>query len=61
MEAKLKRLFDYQKFQKHSRLELILSDAEARYEGGLCDDALEFVSAAGDPNPAVPSGPEDVQ
>lgn len=48
MEQKLKRLFDYQKFQKNSRLEAMLSEAEGRYEDGLSDETLELVSAAGD-------------
>lgn len=48
MEQKLKRMFDYQKFQKNSRLEAMLAEAEGRYEGSLSDDALELVSAAGD-------------
>lgn len=48
MEQKLKRLFDYQKFQHNSRLEAMLAEAEGRYEGSLSDAALEMVSAAGD-------------
>ena len=48
MEQKLKRLFDYQRFQKNSRLEAMLAEAEERYAGGLTDEALELVSAAGD-------------
>lgn len=48
MEQKLKRLFDYQRFQKNSRLEAMLADAEERYADGLSDEALELVSAAGD-------------
>lgn len=48
MEQKLKRLFDYQKFQKNPRLEAMLTEAEGRYQGSLSDDALELVSAAGD-------------
>ena len=47
MEQKLKRLFDYQKFQKNPRLEAMLAEAE---EGcaEVDEDALELVSAAGD-------------
>lgn len=48
MEQKLKRLFDYQRFQKNSRLEAMLAEAEGRYAGGLTDETLELVSAAGD-------------
>ena len=47
MEQKLKRLFDYQKFQKNHRLEAMLTEAKGRYQGSLSDDALEMVSAAG--------------
>lgn len=48
MEQKLKRLFDYQKFNRNPRLDAILSDALARYEGDLADADLELVSAAGE-------------
>lgn len=54
MEQKLKRLFDYQKFQKTPRLEAMLSEAEGRYEGSLSDEDLELVSAAGDQTVTVP-------
>lgn len=54
MEQKLKRLFDYQKFQKNPRLKAMLADAEGRYEGSLSDDDLELVSAAGE---QIPDGP----
>ena len=67
MEQKLKRLFDYQKFQRNSRLEAMLAEAEGRC-AEVDDDALELVSAAGcsyepmaDPNlyegmdPTIPS------
>lgn len=48
MEQKLKRLFDYQKFARNPRLDAMLAEAEGRYAGGLSDDDLELVSAAGD-------------
>ena len=47
MEQKLKRLFDYQKFQRNSRLEAMLAEAEGRC-AEVDEDALELVSAAGD-------------
>ena len=47
MEQKLKRLFDYQKFQRNSRLEAMLAEAEGRC-AEVDDEALEVVSAAGD-------------
>lgn len=48
MEQKLKRLFDYQKFQRNSRLEAMLLEAEERYQSSLSDEDLELVSAAGE-------------
>lgn len=47
MEQKLKRLFDYQKFQNNPRLEAMLAEAEGSC-AALEDDALDMVSAAGD-------------
>ena len=47
MEQKLKKLFDYQKFQRNSRLDAMLAEAEGRC-AEVDDDALELVSAAGD-------------
>jgi len=47
MEQKLKRLFDYQKFQRNSRLDAMLAAAEGRC-AEVDDEALELVSAAGD-------------
>ena len=47
MEQKLKRLFDYQRFQKNSRLDAMLAEAEGRC-AEVDEDALELVSAAGD-------------
>lgn len=48
MERKLRQLFDYQKFHRNPRLEAMLSEAEGR-SSVIEDDALEMVSAAGDP------------
>lgn len=47
MEQKLKKLFDYQKFQRNSRLDAMLAEYEGRY-AEVDDDALKMVSAAGD-------------
>ena len=47
MEQKLKKLFDYQKFQRNSRLDAMLAEAEGRC-AEVDDDALELISAAGD-------------
>ena len=49
MEKKLKKLFDYQRFEKNERLEKIIKETESRYGGELSDDELSFVNAAGEP------------
>ena len=54
MEQKQKRLFDYQKFNRNPRLDALLSDALARYEGDLADADLELVSAAGEEQAKLP-------
>lgn len=54
MEKKLKQLFGYQTFGKNDRLAALIADTESRYENALSDDALAFVSAAGEPAPATP-------
>lgn len=48
MENKLKNMFDYQKFEKNSRLEKLISDTESRYARELTDDDLVMVNAAGE-------------
>ena len=48
MERKLKRLFDYQKFQRNVRLGAMVAEVESRYENGISDEDLAFVSAAGE-------------
>ncbi len=49
MEKKLKKLFDYQKFEKNPRLEKLIGESEARYKAAeLSDENLEMVSAAGE-------------
>ena len=53
MEQKLKRLFDYQKFNRNPRLDAMLSDALERY-GRLVDADLELVSAAGEGQAKLP-------
>lgn len=54
MEKKLKRLFGYQAFGKNERLAALIADTESRCENALSDDALAFVSAAGESAPATP-------
>ena len=46
-ETKLKRLFDYQKFEKNPRLARIIDEAESGGEA-LSDNFLSFVNAAGE-------------
>ena len=51
MEKRLKQLFDYQKFEGNSDLQLIIDSVHARY--GVKElrlDEMEFVSAAGTPD-----------
>lgn len=57
MEEKLKKLFDYQKFQDNGRLAQLIEDTEQRYFGCLSDDDLALVSAAG--SPELLKKPED--
>ncbi|MCQ2419232.1 MAG: hypothetical protein MJ085_05540 [Clostridia bacterium] len=48
MENKLKKAFDYQKFENNSRLAKLIAETEARYGDELTDDSLELVNAAGE-------------
>jgi hypothetical protein len=60
MEQKLRRLFDFQRFEENPRLKAMLEAAQKRTgqsgweEGELSDDEAELLSAAGtqvaDPN-----------
>ena len=51
MEKRLKQLFDYQKFEGNSELQLIIDSVHARYGvKELSMDEMEFVSAAGTPD-----------
>lgn len=52
-------LFDRQRFEENGRLAALLRDTEARCgDHALSDDALSFVSAAGEPMPLRPA-PQD--
>ena len=46
-EKTLKKLFDYQKFEKNSRLERMIKSAEGSADE-LSDEDLSLVSAAGE-------------
>lgn len=48
-ERKLKKLFDYQRFEQNDKLENLIRKSEMRYAKALSDDALAMVSAAGEP------------
>ena len=51
MEQRLRRLYDYQRFESNPRLKKMLDDALGRYdfsvEGALSDDDAELLNAAG--------------
>lgn len=49
MDNKLKKLFDYQKFENNKRLSEIITEAEGDSARKLTLDELDGVSAAGDP------------
>ena len=51
MEQKLRRLFDYQKFQENPKLAELIADTVDRYATELTDDDLSLVNAAGDLTP----------
>ena len=48
METKLKRLFDYQKFEGNSKLAALIAETESRCAQELSDDDLDLVNAAGE-------------
>ena len=47
-EKKLKKLFDYQRFEKNEKLEKLIRETESRYAKELSDADLSLVNAAGD-------------
>ncbi len=48
MENKLKKLFEYQKFEKNAKLDALIAGTHSRYGEALSDDDLEMVAAAGE-------------
>lgn len=48
MEETLKKLFDYQTFEKNPRLKKLISETENRAAAELSDDSLSLVNAAGE-------------
>ena len=50
MKKLLAGLFDFQRFEKNPALQSVIDEADVRLSGEeLTDDALEALSAAGDP------------
>ena len=48
MENKLKKLFEYQKFEKNAKLDALIAQTHSSYGETLSDDDLEMVAAAGE-------------
>lgn len=59
MEDKLKKLFDYQRFERNERLEKLISETESRYAKDLSDEELTYVNAAGEVEPGGLPGSHD--
>ncbi len=60
MENKLKRLFDYQKFEGNADLQRIINATHARYGARELNlDEMSMVSAAGIPGTAPMKKPSD--
>ena len=54
MDSKLKALFDYQKFEGNPALQSVIDSVHSRYAvKELSLDEMEWVSAAGEPQPPV--------
>ena len=49
MEKKLKSFFDFMRFEKNSRIEKMMQQAEERYPYELSDNDLADIFAAGEP------------
>lgn len=47
MENKMKKLFEYQRFENNARLAKLINETESRYATALDDDDLDIVAAAG--------------
>lgn len=48
MESKLKKLFDYQRFEQNEKLEALIRESEESFVRELSDDELFLVNAAGE-------------
>ena len=49
MENKMRKLFEYQRFENNARLAKLIEETESRYATALSDDDLDIVAAAGVP------------
>ena len=59
MENKLKKLFDYQKFEGNAKLADLIERSDSRFAQALSDEDLAFVNAAGDfPSPPIEQKPK---
>ncbi len=59
MEELLKRLFDYQKFERNPALQRVIDETAARYESrALSDEDVSGLFAAGAPDSQVPDPSE---
>ena len=59
MEKKLQQLFDFQKFEGNTDLQMIIDSVHSRYAvRELNLDEMEFVSAAGEPQASTKKGQE---
>ena len=60
MENKLRKLFDFQKFEGNASLQKVIDDVHARYAMKELDlDDMEWVNAAGDNSEPKRRKPED--
>lgn len=60
ISAALFSLFDRQRFEQNERLARLIRETESRYDDrALADDALCFVSAAGEPMPQREAAPDE--
>ena len=48
MENRLKKLFEYQKFEKNAKLDALIEETHSHYGEALSDDDLGMVAAAGE-------------
>lgn len=48
VEKKLKKLFEYQKFEQNERITKFIAETKVHQTAEISDDDLEIVTAAGD-------------